>query len=725
MSEEFPMSNDIENINQVSETTDELVEEYPEYDKEKAQQLRDEYNNNSSGNVEVVNDKERLMVEQQREDLSVLFSFCDEKDIMDILNSDEYGKLLENQISLMDLFNANALFNEQYYEDGFTKDYNKRYYTYDGQTKLDNFKDDRKRHIEDKYEKIGEYQSLASELSFEGVSESGIQHILNVVEEYKNDERGGTYEDKIRANDAKNVISDIANEYLNRDSDSNALNNLKEIIKVRADYEHPQELSDEQKDFLKSQGNIISDRLLYDGMVINEERAQTIFDNLKLRVEAFESIEENSGKEEIRDFCKKIGYSVSTIEDYKRAGRPDLVSDSIELLEDTVDKHFGELFSNKNYLYIGDYYGNFAYKLFLDYSNPWNMIENAKKYDLVSRYNEHGEVEHRGLFVSSDLELVFERIAATKYNNTDIYLSYKAKDLKEFGVDDDTILKYCDNLHPVDFVNAETIDGTGTRFLEAGINRQKVLDKIFSSNGWGHDPFKKQGYPFEGESYFDVLERNGFSATEIAQTFSPDEISENLAEFLDRGADAKELIKYMFSYHEEFEGNRMLNKDGETVGYYRMWFEGNQDMIVWDKNHPNGRSVVKIGMPYRGVDYVAANLDLLAENGITEDDIFNSMPDNYANPNDSIIQEMVKCKKFDTNKVLRNGYEKEENYLKARLESGDISEDYVKIALDQIRYVSDVFRKINDNDEFSYNPVRDIKRAITEKKTNTQSQNNQ
>lgn len=49
MSEEFPEGDNIEDLNQEPEITDSFTREYPEFDKEKAQQLRDEYDKNLFG----------------------------------------------------------------------------------------------------------------------------------------------------------------------------------------------------------------------------------------------------------------------------------------------------------------------------------------------------------------------------------------------------------------------------------------------------------------------------------------------------------------------------------------------------------------------------------------------------------------------------------------------------------------------------------------------------
>lgn len=700
---ETPNLNPNETNQELQNTTD-SASEYPVFDKEKAQQLRDEYNNGSSNDGETAKDRERLMLNQQLDDMSVLLGLCDEKGAMDILHSDAYGILLENQVSLADLFNADALFNERYFSDGYTYDgwrydYDGFLGDYDSETKLGRKKNERQWNIK---------QELHMQGYADGKGERRSQNANPDLEADKN-----------RTQDAKETIQTIVEEYFSDYSDEEETAEFKNILHLRANNE---ELSDEQKDFLKHQWNPAAERLLYNGHIINEERASNILEGLEYGVERYNNSKKEDeergwgGDTTAGTLVSNMFYAEGAISDFEEAGRPDLVDEAKQKLSEMVDEYL-ELIVNTDTIAMSDdlKMSRFDHmdRLIFGYSDPYKLVDRVKKYDLCNR--EYDWLSHDQYFIREPNRIV--QCITENYHpyDNDVYLSYEAKDLKQFGVDDDAILEHCNSLHPVDFINAETIDGTGARFLEAGIDRQKVLDKIFSSRGWNNNPFEKQNYPFEGESYFDVLERNGFSATEIAQTFSPDAISENLAEFLERGADAKELVEYMFSYHEEFEGNRMLNKNGETVGYYRMWFEGIQDMTVWDKNHPEGRTVGKIGMPYRGVDYVAANLDLLAENGITEDDIFNTMPDSYASPNDSIIPEMVKCNKFNTNKVLRKGYEKEKKYLEARLESGDFGEDYVKVALDPILYASDVFHKINSNNEFEYNPVRDIKQAMAER----------
>lgn len=64
-------------------------------------------------------ERKKSINERQVEDLEVLLTFCDTDDTLNILKSDDYGKLLESDISIVDLFNANALFSRDYYGDGY------------------------------------------------------------------------------------------------------------------------------------------------------------------------------------------------------------------------------------------------------------------------------------------------------------------------------------------------------------------------------------------------------------------------------------------------------------------------------------------------------------------------------------------------------------------------------------------------------------------------------
>ena len=224
--------------------------------------------------------------------------------------------------------------------------------------------------------------------------------------------------------------------------------------------------------------------------------------------------------------------------------------------------------------------------------------------------------------------------------------------------------------------------------VEAGIDKKKIINKVFSS--WHRDigPFDTQIYHYGNENRVKTLERNGFDITDIAKTFAPDHISKGLKEFIEKGADAKELLKHMASYREEFEGN-FTGKDGY---YHRMWFNGIQNMMVWDENHPEGRMVEKEGMYGDGADYIAMNLDVFAENGVTEEEIINELGGGKMAPSGMFIPKMLECGKFDAQKVMNLGYKKYAEHLNKMVELGAYSKEFADMESEPSNYYSTIVK---------------------------------
>lgn len=647
-------------------------------------------------------EKEKSKEQRQVDDLEVLFSFCDEKDVLEILRSDDYGKLLDNDISLVDLFNANALFYEQYHADGYTKDYDWR-----GSDDPQNVwhlleieegrfqdvpmarvhlkKKDRDLRARDKIERIGLLKGMGKY-------------------ERANEEREKGYaleEDVIRAKEAKETIATIANLYVGEDLSNERTKQFKEILALRA---NGGELSEEQKSFLKEDLNDVADRLLYDGHVLTEERANNILDGLDFAVEKFDEDMRDGNESIVRgDLVSRMAYAKNAIDDFIVAGHSDLVYKAQDKLAEMTDKYFDVLVTTDVTHMSSDFNRLESIDdLVFGYSNPFMLADRAKQFNLCRTED--------GLFVDQyvidDPDRIVDYIGEPsgykhrtfEYDNT-IFISEEAKVLKELGVSDEAILRNCHNLSAVDFADDNShYDGSGARLVEAGVDKKKIIKEVFCSNGPKdlRQPFEKEGYPYHDESRVDVLERNGFEITDIAQTFTPDAISRNLAKFLERGADAKELTKYMMSYKEEFEENITQRNDDGSYMSYKMWFEGPQDMWVWDKNHPEGRMINKWGMRGDGKDYVFANLDALAENEVTEEDILEEMKNGDCYPFGKYVPRLLEQPQFDKQKVMDMAYKKYVERLKWEKEKGYCDDERFKQETDPQYYYTKIIEQLTE-----------------------------
>ena len=642
--------------------------EYPSFEEHMAE-MRGE------NNVE----REKSPEQRQVEDLEVLFSFCDEKDVLKILKSDGYGVLLDNKVSLVDLFNADALFSEQYFADGYTREFGDRRYG----NKLKNFARRHKFNVERDYDYIA-YLNGKGEYDRAG--------------KVRNNEEGYLVEDKIRAREAKQTIDYIAEFYLGDDLESEETAQFLGALKTRAEGE---QLSDEQKWFLRGEQNAVADRLLYGGKVINMERASNILSTLndceKEYAENLSSKYESTRERADGTLVDRFVYAEAAINDYIEAERPELVSGATKKLRELVDKHFDKVAEFSIYERSDDY-ENRMQELILNYSDPFKLVERVKEYELAEPvgYDDDGEAVP-GVIENPDLvvETVASAIESFGMDPT-LHISNVAKDLKELGISDEAILRNCHNLRPVDFIDAKSYyDGSGSRLVNAGVDREKIIKEVFSSSGKGTGPFEKNGYPFKNESYVDTLEMNGFDITDIAKTFSPDVISKNINEFIERGADAKELVKHMINYREEFEKNIVRNTKGDISEFHRMWFSGMQEMVVWDEAHPDGRTIQKQGMYGSGVDYVALNLDAFASNGVTEEDIFDEIGGSKATPDGMFMSKMLECQKFDMKKVLNLGYAKYVDYLQHMERLGYFDKEYVNMASSPRDYYTKIVEQMN------------------------------
>lgn len=673
--------------------------EYPSFE-EHMVAMRDESggNNNSPNNPERNVETIKSPEQRQVEDLEVLFSFCDEKDILDILKSDSYGTLLDNSVSLVDLFNANALFDEQYYSDGYTRDNEWR-----GEDDPNNvfhlLEVDEGRFHRDPMTKVHLKQKEHDYEKNRKIESRGVLLGKEKYDEYRDrrSESNNPDGDIIRADQAKKTINEIASLYFSDSSSSEKASEIKDIITARSNGDG---LSEEQKAFLRNEQNFVADRLLYDGHVVNEERADVIFNTLKDAAENIGNKSELNEHDRGTLMCR-MAYAKVAIDDFIAAEKPDLVYDAQRQLKDMVDKHF-DILASTNMIEMGSDINRFDAidGLIFGYSNPFLLAERAKEFGLCEK--EYDWMNYDKYVIDNPDRIVDYLAEGGWWRNSNgdetLLVSQKAGLLKELGVSDEAILRNCHDLRPVDFVDTKSYyDGAGARLVEAGIDKKKIIKEVFSSTAdhQRKSPFEKNNYPFEDESYVEVLERNGFDMTDIAKTFSPDTISSNLAEFIERGADVKELMKHMASYREEFEGNIVRNAKGDISEFHRMWFDGVQEMMIWDESHPEGKVVKKTGMRGRGIDYIAANINVFAENGISSDEIIEMINGNETSPFGMLIPRMLESGKYKTHEVLSAGYLKYVDYLKKMQEAGYFDEEYVKQSSDSSDYYSKIIEQMS------------------------------
>ena len=96
-----------------------------------------------------------------------------------------------------------------------------------------------------------------------------------------------------------------------------------------------------------------------------------------------------------------------------------------------------------------------------------------------------------------------------------------------------------------------------------------------------------------------------------------------------------------------------------------------------------------------GVSYIAVNLEILADNGVTEEDIFKQISGSETMPSGLFVPKMIECGKFNVQKVLNLGYAKYTGYLKKMREAGYFSEEYVEMASDPSDYYSKIIEQMS------------------------------
>ena len=582
-------------------------------------------------------EKLRRWEAQEIEDWSFVYSVCTEEQANEIMYSDEYGEINKNGLRMEDLMDSDAMFGVQYYGDGYP--------TYDSE--------------------------------FGGIATSRRED-AELTRRFD----GNIYLEVGRGQQIIEAVDIVANHYC-KDKTAEQIDMFKGIVEKRAyqnrqidalerrqtlsreEKEQLRQLTEEETEFLKQDLNPVSERLLYGPKSTTRERADDISSAITDRAERFsKALEEcsmetdekrkHSREKDVRsDYATGLYYSVHSIEDYVEAGKIDLIADARKKLSDEVDKHFEDIVkfvdetpgpldrpSESALLDVGD--------LILEYSDPYKLIDRAIEYDLV----EKDIIEDPDEIVAA----IRRRDDYSGKFTEQIYFSEHTNELKELGVSDEAIVG--DFVYDIgDFLEKEdTIitneDMAGTQFLKAGVDKKTLLRQVYCENLM---PFKEAD--FNHKTCVDIFERNGITATEAAQTFSPDCISgENLQKFIERGADAKELMKYMMSYSETFEEGRHVDKNGEEENDF-IYRSGIQKIRVRDKNRPKGIIVEKEMMPYAdGKLYVAANIDTFAKAGVTAKEIFESMES--VSPHSPMIQAMIESRQFNIGTVLEEAYKR-------------------------------------------------------------------
>lgn len=652
--------------------------------------------------------------ERQVEDLEVLFSFCDEKDILAILKSDSYGVLLDNEVSLVDLFNANALFDEQYYGDGYTTDIGWRNSGYDQLDEDGNHipadRTAKARHKREDREFQIRQTIRYREVLLKGSDEDRMR--------YFEEERKGLNPDSDieRAKEAAETINFIADAYFGDNASLDRITSLKDAIQTKA---NTGKLTKEQRKFLIDEHNAVADRLLYDGHVTTKERAANIAFGLDTAIQQFDDAVENAKADADVEYARQelagsMLYTKASIDDFIAADKADLVYDTRQQLAMVTDEHFDVLVStNPIHLGGGDIDRHDAIDgLVFGYSNPFALIDKAKELNLCGKRDYRDDTYHiddpdRIVDYIGNHRDIYDEAAATTY------IARRAQDLKDLGVSDEAIMRNCHNLHPTTFITAASYyEGAGAQLVEAGIDKSKIIKEVFSSSGHSAEPFEKSNDPFNDESYVDILERNGFEITDIAKTFSSDVIARNLEEFIQRGADAKALMKYIAHYREVDEDNIVRNADGEIVEYHHLWHSGIRKTRVWNENHPESIVVEKEAMIGNGDMFIALNLDTFAENGVTEEDILKETHD--ALPFGLLIPKMLECDKFDKHKILTLGFEKYIADLRLKVEAGVADRNWVeKVASSPSDYYARIVESMSGIDkEMRDEQFHDIAKAL-------------
>lgn len=612
-------------------------------DAEHPQFNQKEFNQESIDSSEREESPEEIeSIMRQTADASALLSFCDLKRAEKILHSDDYKVLLDHRIGIEDLINADALFGERYYSDGYTADFDWRY----------------------------RHGNRSKTEALRRVNGSGI----------------GQYYDDGRVEEAERAIAILASSFDEKDGDTGSKgDHYASIIARKKTFGNL--LTDVQKEFLENEEpNELRDRLLYGPKNTSEERLEDISNSIDNIENHYKEESEQHGEEwATREMWNRIVFAEESFHDYEMAGKDDMVWRKKLDLTDIVDRNFDKLVESEPS--NDDFYFGAESRVILNYSNPYDLVERCKKHNLTDEDNAF----------RIDADQIVDAIRRNRYGRYEDILAEGAGDLLEMGASEDNILESFDQFRAIDFTRSRF--GRGEMLLKAGVNREKVLSQIFCADNayWpqNNEPFRKETVApeFEGKSYADVLEDAGFTMTEIAQTFSPDIIARNLSEFVERGADAKELAKYMVSYKEYYKDNF----DGGT--YYYIAHDGENPMIIYDKNHPEGRTINKGAMPGTdGIDYVAVNLDFFAEHGVTETDIIESMSGSEATPWFTMIPKLMECKKFDAGKVLTEGHKKYSEYLDWAVENG-FDKDYVKQEKEFTRYISKVFEQLSDSNK--------------------------
>ena len=261
--------------------------------------------------------------------------------------------------------------------------------------------------------------------------------------------------------------------------------------------------------------------------------------------------------------------------------------------------------------------------LVLDYTDPHTLIDIAKDSptltnEVIGGPDQLTDYLHQGLNKSD------------KPEDEASFFADNAKDLKEAGVNDESILKHVGNLTWFDF--GDYSGDIGKKLISAGLDTDKIADKLFTVTDVDLD------------IHIRALLDAGFNINQITKSFLPDDICKNLSTFVDYGADPKELAAYLASM-------RMEKTDDESDGY--------RTYLCYDKNHENPRTV---SVPYWRLDpkintlpgyvFLAPNIRDFADEGVELDDFIDQLPKDQLNPSSMVVQLLDASNRFDMDEVM-------------------------------------------------------------------------
>lgn len=553
------------------------------------------------------------------EDASVIFGLCDFDTAKAVIESENYQTLLDNEVLLGDLFDAGMLFDKQYYDDGYELN--------DGG--------------------LGR---------FRGYSENINRYEL------------GEYNGRIVSGQIQSAVDIIAEDYC---SDDDKMQSLREIIAAKKGGDA--ELTEEQKDFLRAQNDLVAERILTDGKDFSEERVANIMNGIDIYLDDYVGYKEH-GLDSREKIMQAVAFAKHSLDDFYAAGKGEMVDGVRQRIEGLCEEHFEEIFDvtpGTDMNVITELPG-----LLLNYTGSFKLVD--RLIELRENDTEDDMDEEWGAWYYWDGLADGDKVLAKVHERDELYGDAFVREnvgkFKQLGASDEALINifsHGERLSSYEFYGRPGLHGEkysvtsgGNALLEGGVERNVVLQHIFNwspSEDWG---------PLHGvfdEIPMGMLEDAGFTPTEAAETFTPDKLVGDLDGVLARGADAKDVMKYMMSYHEHFAQDIHFDEDG-TMHDDKMWHDGRQDMMVFDKNHEEYRLIKKEGMQKTGKECVMEGMEIFAHYGVQARDIIAQCGYNEVGPQSKFLKKMLQCKKFDTKEVMVAAYKRYNEREKALAE---------------------------------------------------------